>query len=44
MLMIQIFEILTPDGELTYKQYEDMLKEMLGKDLNLVSPSLIEEK
>ncbi len=38
------FEILTPDGELIYKQYEDMLKEMLGKDLNLASPSLIEEK
>lgn len=38
------FEILTPDGEITYKQYEDMLKEMLGKDLYLASPSLIEEK
>lgn len=38
------FEILTPDGEITYKQYEDMLKEMLGKDLYLASPSLSEEK
>lgn len=38
------FEILTPDGEITYNQYEEMLKEMLGKDLNLASPSLIEEK
>lgn len=38
------FEILTPDGEVTYKQYKEMLEEMLGEHLNLAAPSLISEK
>lgn len=35
------FEIITPDGEMTYGEYLDMLKYTLGDKLYLASPALI---
>lgn len=33
------FELLTPDGELTYEEYVEALKKLMGKDIYLASPS-----
>lgn len=35
------FELLTPDGELTYEEYVEALKKLMGDDIRLVSPSPI---
>lgn len=38
------FEIITPDGELTYKEYVDMLQKNLGDEMfRVVDPRLIKE-
>ena len=35
------FELLTPDGKLTYEGYVEALKKLMGKDIRLASPSPI---
>lgn len=37
------FEILTPDGKLTYQEYVGMLKYILGEDVFTIHPELIKE-
>lgn len=39
------FELITPDGALTYKEYVDVLEDILGKELvKALNPTLIKEK
>lgn len=39
------FELLTPDGELTYEEYTDTLRDVLGEEgVRILAPSLIREK
>ena len=39
------FELLTPDGDLTFEEYTDFLEHVLGKEnLAKLNPVLIEEK
>ena len=38
------FEILTPDGELTFQEYVDFLKEVLGEEyVDFLNPTLLSE-
>lgn len=45
MYIIQIFEILTPDGELSFQEYVDFLREVLDEEyVQMLRPTLISER